>query len=122
VDGYLTILSGMLGTEAKKYDRAFNLGPTEDESFSVSAVLGLLSEDLPGVKITKYKSELHEAGKLGLNSDLATKTFGWKPNWNTDEVIEKTASWYKDFLSKAKPARQLCLEQIDSWVQSESKL
>jgi CDP-glucose 4,6-dehydratase len=121
VDGYLTILSGMLGEEASKYDRAFNLGPTEDESFSVSAVLGLLSECLPGVKITKYKSELHEAGKLGLNSDLATRTFGWKPNWKTDEVIEKTASWYRDFLSEAKPARQLCLDQIDSWKRSESK-
>jgi CDP-glucose 4,6-dehydratase len=111
----------MLGEEASKYDRAFNLGPTEDESFSVSAVLSLLSECLPGVKITKYKSELHEAGKLGLNSDLATRTFGWKPNWKNDEVIEKTASWYRDFLSEAKPARQLCLDQIDSWKRSESK-
>jgi CDP-glucose 4,6-dehydratase len=117
VDGYLTILSGMLGGEASKYDRAFNLGPTENESFSVSVVLELLSKDLPGVKIKEYKSELHEAGKLGLNSDLATTTFGWQPNWKTDEVIEKTAHWYRDFLSKTKPTQQLCLDQIDSWKQ-----
>jgi CDP-glucose 4,6-dehydratase len=121
LDGYLTILSGILGAEANKYDRAFNLGPTEEESFSVSAVLGLLSKDVPGVKIKAHKSELHEAGKLGLNSDLATETFGWKPKWKTDEVIEKTASWYRAFLSKTKPTRQLCLDQIDSWIQSGTK-
>jgi CDP-glucose 4,6-dehydratase len=121
VEGYLTILAGMLGEEASKYDQAFNLGPIETKSFSVSSVLSLLTRELPGVKIKENRSELHEAGKLGLNSDLAISTFGWKPSWDTSEVIEKTASWYRDFLSEAKPARQLCLEQIDSWKQSRNK-
>ena len=122
IDGYLTILAGMLGTDASKYDQAFNLGPIETKSFSVSSVLSLLTRELPGVKIKENSPDLHEAGKLGLNSNLAINTFGWNPSWDTNEVIEKTASWYKDFLSKAKPARQLCLEQIDSWKQSESKV
>jgi CDP-glucose 4,6-dehydratase len=121
IDGYLSILAGMLGTEAKKFDRAFNLGPIEDESFSVSSVLSLLSKELPGVKITEHNSILHEAGKLGLNSELAAKTFGWNPSWSTNEVMAKTASWYKDFLANTKPAQQLCLDQIDSWKQSEIK-
>jgi CDP-glucose 4,6-dehydratase len=85
-------------------------------------VLSILSKEVPGVEIKESRSELHEAGKLGLNSDLATKTFGWKPSWDTNEVIEKTASWYKSYLSGEKPARQLCLEQIDSWNQAESKI
>jgi len=85
-------------------------------------VVSILSRELPGVKIKEHKSELHEAGKLGLNSTLAISTFGWNPRWNTNEVIEKTASWYRDFLSKAKPARELCLEQIDSWKQSQLKI
>jgi CDP-glucose 4,6-dehydratase len=121
IDGYLTILAGMLGTDASKYDQAFNLGPIETKSFSVSSVLSLLTRELPGVRIKENSSELHEAGKLGLNSDLAISTFGWKPSWDTSEVIDKTASWYRDFLSEAKPARQLCLDQIDSWKRSESK-
>ncbi len=121
VDGYLTILAGMLGPEAKKFDRAFNLGPIEAKSFSVEAVLKLMSNNLNGVIIKENKSELHEAGKLGLNSDLAVKTFGWNPSWDTTEVIEKTASWYKDFLSKDKRARQLCLDQIELWKQSGAK-
>jgi CDP-glucose 4,6-dehydratase len=121
IDGYLSILAGMLGTEPTRFDRAFNLGPIEDESFSVSSVLSLLAKELPGVKITEHKSNLHEAGKLELNSELATKTFGWQPSWDTDQVIEKTASWYKGFLASTKTARQLCLDQIDSWKQSEIK-
>ena len=121
IDGYLSILAGMLGTEPTRFDRAFNLGPIEDESFSVSSVVSLLAKELPGVKIKGHESNLHEAGKLGLNSELATKTFGWQPSWDTDQVIEKTASWYKGFLANTKPARQLCLDQIDSWKQSEIK-
>jgi CDP-glucose 4,6-dehydratase len=120
VDGYLTILAGMLGQEATKFDRAFNLGPIEAESFSVTSVLDLMSYHLSGVTIIQDKSELHEAGKLGLNSDLATTTFGWNPSWDTTEVIEKTASWYKAFLSQDKPALQLCLDQIQAWKQSST--
>jgi len=120
VDGYLTILAGMLGPEAPEFDRAFNLGPIEAESFSVASVLDLIANHLSGVKVMQDKSELHEAGKLGLNSNLAVKTFGWNPNWNTTEVIEKTASWYKAFLSQDKPALQLCLDQIESWNQSST--
>jgi CDP-glucose 4,6-dehydratase len=121
VDGYLTILAGMLGPEATKFDRAFNLGPIESESFSVEAVLKLMSNYLSGVTIKEDNSELHEAGKLGLNSDLAVKTFGWNPSWNTPEVIEKTASWYKNFLLKDQPARQLCLDQIELWESFATK-
>ena len=121
VDGYFTILAGMLGPDARKFDCAFNLGPIEVESFSVSSVLELISKYLSGVTIRQKAPELQESGKLGLNSDLAIKTFGWKPSWDTNEVIEKTAFWYKAFLSKDMPARQLCLNQIESWKQSSAE-
>jgi CDP-glucose 4,6-dehydratase len=121
IDGYLSILAGMLGSDARRFDQAFNLGPIEYDSFSVSSVLSLLAKELPSVKIIEHKSKLHEAGKLGLNSELATQTFGWKPSWDTKQVVEKTATWYKEFLANVKPARQLCLEQIESWKQSETK-
>jgi CDP-glucose 4,6-dehydratase len=118
VHGYLTILAGMLGPEAKKYDRAFNLGPLEFESFSVASVLSRVSKTLPGVDLKDIGAELHEASKLGLNSDLASETFGWDPKWGTLESIDKTASWYFDFYTGDRSARELCLEQIDSWNES----
>jgi CDP-glucose 4,6-dehydratase len=121
VDGYLTILSGMLGAEARKFDCAFNLGPMEPESISVSELLSLLSNKLPGVRIKEQVSDYHEAGKLALDSSLAAKTFGWSPNWDTEAAIGKTADWYKDFLYNNKSAYQLCIDQIDSWKESEKK-
>jgi CDP-glucose 4,6-dehydratase len=119
VDGYLTILAGMLGAEAKKFDRPFNLGPMEPESISVSELLSLLSHKLPGVRVQEQASEYHEAGKLGLDSSLAAKTFGWSPNWDTATSIGKTADWYKEFLDNKKSAYQLCLDQIESWKQAK---
>jgi CDP-glucose 4,6-dehydratase len=115
------MLSGMLGDEAKKFNRAFNLGPMEPESISVSELLSLLSHKLPGVRLQERVSEYHEAGKLGLDSSLAAKTFGWSPKWDTATVIEKTADWYKEFLGNNKSAYQLCLDQIDSWKESEKR-
>lgn len=115
VDGYLTILEGMLGAESSKLDQAFNLGPLDQSSVSVAEVLSMLSVHIPGVKIDNAKIDLHEAGKLGLDSSLASQTFEWNPNWNTQQVIEKTAAWYKEFLSGESSARDLCLEQLDSW-------
>jgi CDP-glucose 4,6-dehydratase len=115
VDGYLTILAGMVGDQAEKFDRAFNLGPIETESMSVSELLSLLSSKIPGVRIQEQVSEYHEAGKLALDSSLAAKTFGWSPNWDTETAIEKTADWYKEFLDNNKSAYQLCIDQIDSW-------
>jgi CDP-glucose 4,6-dehydratase len=120
VDGYLTILSGMLGSGAHAFNRAFNLGPIDDEPYSVSSVLSLISKELPGVVVRHHESDLHEAGKLGLNSKLATETFGWKPRWDTKRVIEETATWYKHFLADGNSTQTLCLDQIRSWNSADS--
>jgi CDP-glucose 4,6-dehydratase len=116
VDGYLSILQGMLGPNSKDFDRAFNLGPLDISPVSVSELLSMVSNHISGVEIIEGSSDFHEAGKLGLNSSLATKTFGWGPNWNTAESIEVTANWYTEFYSKEKSPINSCLNQINSWV------
>lgn len=118
IDGYLTILAGMLGPDSQKFNQAFNLGPSEADSMSVSDVLSRLSQLLPGVDVEEHESPLHEAGKLALDSSLASNTFGWSPHWDTAKAIEETATWYKDFLGSEKSAYRLCVDQIDSWKQS----
>jgi CDP-glucose 4,6-dehydratase len=115
VDGYLTILEGMLGAKSSKLDQAFNLGPLDQSSVCVAEVLSMLSVHIPGVKIGNSRTDLHEAGKLGLDSSLAAQTFGWNPNWDTQQVIEKTAAWYKEFLSRKSSALDICVQQLDSW-------
>lgn len=118
VEGYLTIMAGLLGRDSEKYARAFNLGPLEEDSVSVGDVVSELRREIDGVEIEFEPSDVAEAIKLGLDSGLAMKTFGWNPSWSTLEVIRKTAEWYKAQLSGEKPAYELCIEQIDSWKES----
>jgi CDP-glucose 4,6-dehydratase len=115
VDGYLNILSGMLGESASDFDQAFNLGPLDAKNFTVSEVLALLSHQIPSVQIVDEKGELPEAEKLGLNSRLAIKTIGWSPRWDTRAVIEETASWYVAVLADKTPAYKVSLAQIEKW-------
>jgi CDP-glucose 4,6-dehydratase len=116
VDGYLTILSGILGNKSSAFDRAFNLGPINEMALSVSDLLNLLSDEIPLVKIMTESADLPESGVLGLDSNLAFETFGWSPRWETREVIEKTASWYKTVLGDKVTAYEMCRDQIDAWV------
>ncbi len=116
VDGYLTILSGMLREHGSTFDQAFNLGPMESAQFSVSEVVDLLSAEIPEVNVLREKSDLPEAGMLGLNSDLAVTTFAWRPRWSTQRVIHETATWYTDVLRQNGSAYQGCVNQIAKWV------
>lgn len=120
-EGYITILSGLVSEEAEKFAKAFNLGPLRQESVSVSSVLSKMKNVMQGVEIVNHVADLHEAGLLALDSSLAARTFGWKPAWDTNEVIEKTAEWYRAFLAGEKSAAQLCDEQIDSWLASKTQ-
>jgi CDP-glucose 4,6-dehydratase len=108
----------MLGRKSKDFDQAFNLGPIDANSVSVSELLSMLSTHVPGVKIIEESADFHEAGKLGLNSALAKNTFGWNPNWSTAESIKATAYWYRGFLTGTSPALNLCLDQLEFWGSS----
>lgn len=120
VEGYIQILSGQIGQDSHKFSQAFNLGPLEKQGLSVKLVLNQVKDSLPGLKISYESSPLHEAGQLALSSELASKTFGWLPKWSTNESVQKTIDWYKDFYDAPSSARKLCLEQIDSWNNSSS--
>ncbi len=121
VEGYFTILAGLMSADSKQFARAFNLGPIEEDSFTVTDVINGLGRKIHGVKIEFEKANLVEARKLALDSTLASNTFGWNPNWATTVVIEKTADWYKAHLGGGKTAFELCSEQIDSWLASSRK-
>lgn len=115
VEGYILIMTGLIGQASSKFDREFNLGPIQDGSVSVKSLLESIQEALPGLQFTIKPSDLHEESLLSLDSNLAIDTFDWKPKWNTKESIQKTIEWYARFYANPEHARQLCLEQIDFW-------
>jgi CDP-glucose 4,6-dehydratase len=56
----------------------------------------------------------HEMALLSLDPSLAEQQLGWRTKLSLDETIDWTASWYAAHRS-GKPARDLCLEQIDRY-------
>jgi CDP-glucose 4,6-dehydratase len=120
LDGYFSILAGMLGPKKFDFDQAFNLGPSENTSITVGKLVGIMGETIPNVTLDKQDSFFAEAGLLSLDSSLAQKTFDWSPIWNTETAIKKTASWYKAYLSESTSALQLCVEQLSEWSDSRS--
>ena len=115
VEGYIYILSGLIGHKKETFAQAFNLGPIDSEPVSVKVLLEQIQGSLPGLKVTYRQADLHEAKLLSLNSNLAIETFGWQQKWTAEQSIQKTVDWYKNFYAKPSGARQLCLDQIDSW-------
>lgn len=118
VDGYFSILVGMIGKDSASYNQAFNLGPLGEDSISVSQVLSEISKHLPGVKVVSQETSLHEAANLGLDSELAMKSFGWSTKWNNSVALEKTADWFVKHKLGNISAYQICLEQIKDWVET----
>jgi CDP-glucose 4,6-dehydratase len=120
IDGYLGIITQALGPKCAQVDQAFNLGPVGEAPVSVSGVLDLLSLHIPGVLVKSSNADLPEAGMLGINSSLAVGVLGWNPRWGTQQVIEQTASWYKNFLAGNGTAYNLCLDDIKLWESTGS--
>lgn len=56
----------------------------------------------------------HEAEYLALAWDKAYKHLGWKPVWEFDETVHRTAGWYRSLKAGASP-RQLCLDEIHAY-------
>jgi CDP-glucose 4,6-dehydratase len=115
VEGYMRILAGLISEGPFKFSQAFNLGPVEEETYSVLDVLKKLQNYMGQVDIEVEQSELMEAGKLAIRSDLAREILKWEPKWTTEQSIKETAQWYKNYLIEKTNARLLCEEQINSW-------
>lgn len=78
---------------------AWNFGPSEDDNLSVIMLLKRMQSHWPRVEfvVDSRKDQLHEAGLLKLDSSKAREKLGWRPVWNSEQTLEKTAAWYQAF-------------------------
>ncbi len=113
--GYL--LLGMRQSEkAEVYQGAYNFGPEKGDEMTV--------EKLVQTAIRVWGSgafdhqpdpeQLHEAGILRLDIDKAKSVLNWLPKWTSEQTVEKTMSWYKEFEDGEK-AIELCRRQIKEY-------
>ncbi len=95
LSGYLTLAEKLL-TNGPEHARAWNFGPDERDAKSVSSVVQMLCERVPGSTwTTEHKSHPHEAELLKLDITNATSCLNWRPRWSLDTALDKTVEWHR---------------------------
>jgi CDP-glucose 4,6-dehydratase len=102
LSGYIQLADFLL-TEPSRYNGAWNFGPAESDKFSVldvakSAVTIWGSGE---VKVDQATPKVHEAGLLHLNCEKAQTQMNWSPQWDFEETMFQTVSWYLKTFNKA---------------------
>jgi len=113
--GYLT-LAEKVWQEPERFAGAWNFGPDETETWSVTDVLGLLRE-LWGSEVkwrVDESSQPHESRYLKLDCSKARTELGWEPAWNLKKALAATVSWFKAY-QRGEDLRQITLEQLRSY-------
>lgn len=80
---------------------AFNFAPDGD-SVSVNAVVEIAQRtwgESSKLKVIPSNASL-EAATLQLDSSLAKKLLGWRPNWSQEEAVKSTVGWWKRVLKE----------------------
>lgn len=127
LSGYLLLGQRLLDGK-KEFASAWNFGPDIDGNRTVSDVLGHLNKQWATMRwhITK-KPQPHEATLLYLDSAKARTVLGWKPVWNIEESINRTADWYRQWQEDKNLISKIQLKQYIeaatqyglSWINQE---
>lgn len=113
--GYLMIGRRLLEGDAT-CARAWNIGPSATDNRQVIEVLNAMKKHWPTLSWTIATStQPHESNLLYLDSSLARSKLGWRPLWDLDTAIGKTAVWYKAFYESR---HILSLQQLNEYIES----
>jgi len=98
----------------------FNFGPAVESSRPVRDVVETLLKYLPGSWRNLHAgAALHEAGLLHLCTDRARHVLGWRPVWDFEQTVFRTAEWYSEY-AETRDAAALVNRQLDAYVQGLS--
>ena len=97
--GYLALAEAVAGGAAAS--AAYNFGPGE-RAVGVRAVAERFVRAMGAVPARAIRIEPsgeHETAVLDVDSTRAQRELGWRPRWTTDEAVDRSAAWYRDFLA-----------------------
>lgn len=63
-------------------------------------------------------ASLHEATLLNLSVEKANSLLGWSPQWNFEETIRRTVSWYDQVHRKVVTPQEITRSQISEYSTS----
>ncbi|MGZ5712608.1 MAG: CDP-glucose 4,6-dehydratase [Caldimonas sp.] len=93
--GYL-LLGERLLADPQAAAEAWNFGPDASGQLSVAQVIVAFARCWPAVRCAIDRTpQPHEASLLHLDAGKARERLGWRPVWDADTAIARTAGWYR---------------------------
>jgi CDP-glucose 4,6-dehydratase len=110
--GYLQVGEKLLLGEID-FAEAWNFSPDSQEAKNVEEVATIAKKNWDAIDIQFGipPDNFHEAGLLILDNSKAVHKLGWKPLWNSEQAIEKTVEWYKNFYQEDKVLTKKNIEE-----------
>lgn len=120
LSGYLHIGWRLLSKEPD-FAHNWNFGPNENASVPVKEILDGLKHhwDAINIVIDQDPNQPHEATLLKLDSTKARTKLNWRPVWDKDQTLNKTAVWYKTYYDSR---ALLTRDDLQSYIDDAKKL
>ncbi|MBA4015783.1 MAG: CDP-glucose 4,6-dehydratase [Pirellula sp.] len=113
--GYLILAREMIENPSPKWCGAWNFGPSQETEMSVGALAAKFAEAWGGGSTidASNRDAPVETKTLRVNIDKALSELPWRPVWNVEEAVRRTARWYRRFYdSPQESALQHCLTDL----------
>lgn len=98
LSGYLQLGQQLLERKVQ-FAEGWNFGPKDQEVFSVGEIIKLSKKSWDKIEyvFNEIDDQPYEAKFLSLDCTKAHQKMNWYPVWTTEESIEKTTLWYKEY-------------------------
>ncbi|WP_413350799.1 CDP-glucose 4,6-dehydratase [Prochlorococcus sp. MIT 9116] len=121
LNGYLNLIEYLeennIEHENKISSYAFNFGPNTTQNKSVLELIEKIYSFWPRkYQFDKNTIYHHESESLNLCINKSQKLLDWNPKLNFDLSVEMTTNWYKDFYLNSKHAMDICLKDINNFL------
>jgi CDP-glucose 4,6-dehydratase len=115
LSGYLSLAEKMLSSLSPQWCEAWNFGPEQESEKTVGELVDLFIKAWGSGNWEDISSpyHLHEATILRLKIEKAKKNLNWHPTWSFQEMIQRTANWYRQMNTVS--TQQLCLSDIEKF-------
>lgn len=123
ISGYLALASKLF-LNPIKYCEGWNFGPEIESAVPVEDVVQRLIKTWGSgnYEVPSVYQKQHEAKLLMLDAAKAKTHLSWKPCYNLEQTIEKTALWYKNYYSSSKTdIYEFTLNQIQEYAAKVSE-
>ena len=117
LSGYLTLAAAMLEQPDPKWCDSWNFGPVSGTELTVGRLVDafVAAWGSGHWEDRSDPSQPHEASILRLSIEKAGWALNWRPRWSCEEMVRRTAQWYRRVLCEGSDARAACENDITAY-------